>query len=472
MTLRLAGLGLDHSRSRRRDAGLAAGCRAVVAACALLVGCGGHEARTLKMRTALDEGAPRAAIAALNEELDVKSDDELPKDLEGDNALLVLDRASIQQSLAQFVASSRDFEAADKAIDMLDLARNASDSIGQYVFSDAAGRYKAPPYEKLLVNTLNMINYLERDDLNGARIEARRLAVMQRYVAEQLHEKDNAILGLGGLLAGFTYEKSGEADEALRYYDEALAFSGYRALRDPVRALARVSSYKSPRIASLDGPDPLPEPLERSNEGEIVLVVGYGRVPHKVSNRVPIGLALTLFANDIEPSNAAAANKLAAQGLVTWVNFPTLARGQGAYEIPSCKVDGGYVQLEEAVDVSAQVRAEWRKIEGKIVASAISRMVVRLAAGVGIQAATQDNKSTAVQVIGLLASLGTQGALAALDTPDTRSWETLPARVAVTRVRVPAGRHQLRLEARGVSRTQAIDVPKGGWKLVSLMALR
>jgi len=451
---------------------LRTGCLAIAAAASLLIGCGGHEARTLKMRTALDVGAPREAIGALNEELDVKKDDELPKDLEGDNALLVLDRASIQQSLAQFPAASRDFEAADKAIDMLDLAHNAGDTIGQYVFSDSAGRYKAPPYEKLLVNTLNMINYLERDDLNGARVEARRLAVMQRYVAEQLHEKDNAILGLGGFLAGFAFEKSGDADEALRYYDEALAFSGYRALRDPVRALAKVGSYKTPRITSLDGPEPLPEPLEKSGDGEIVLVVGYGRVPHKISNRIPIGLALTLFANDISPNDAATANKLAAQGLVTWVNFPTLGKAQGAYETPACRVDAGYVQLEEAVDIAEQVRTEWHKVEGKIVASAISRMVVRLAAGVGIQAATQNSKSGAVQVVGLLASLGTQGALAALDTPDTRSWETLPARVAVTRVRVPAGRHQIRLEARGVVRTQTIDVPKGGWKVVSLMALR
>lgn len=74
-----------------------------------LVGCGGHEARTLKLRTALDAGDAKGAVAAINEELDVKKDEELPKDIKGDNAILVLDRASIQQSLVRFKLSQRDF---------------------------------------------------------------------------------------------------------------------------------------------------------------------------------------------------------------------------------------------------------------------------------------------------------------------------------------------------------------------------
>jgi hypothetical protein len=137
----------------------------------------------------------------------------------------------------------------------------------------------------------------------------------------------------------------------------------------------------------------------------------------------------------------------------------------GQYTVPSCVLDGQYVQLEQAVDVSAQVRAEWKKIETKIIVSAITRMVSRALVGAGIQKANSG-------VVGLLLSLGTQATLTALDTPDTRSWETLPARVAVARVRVKAGPHPVHIDARGVIRDQSIDVAKGGWALVSLMALR
>lgn len=453
----------------RRALRAAAGAVVATFTVASLVGCGGHEARTLRVRSALDDGQPRAAIAAINEEIGVKADTDLPTELEGDNALLVLDRATIQQSLAAFDRSEVDFQAADKAIDMLDLSHDASDTLGKYVFSDSAGRYQAPPYEKLLINTLNMVNYLEQGDLNGARIEARRLAVMHTYFKDKLKDESSSVLGLGGFLAGLTFEKSGEVDEALRWYDTALAHRGFASLTGSVRALLPKGAYRTPRLTALEAGGG--GASADGGEGEIVLLVGYGRVPHKIAKRVPIGLALTYFAGAIRPDDAAAANRLAAQGLVTWVNYPSLAPDTGAYETPLATIDGRATSLEDAVNVSAEVRREWSKLEGPIVASAISRMVVRLAAGEGIRAAGGRSDSTA-GVIALIASLGAQATLTALDTPDTRSWETLPARFAIARVRVPAGKHTVVLDARGVSRTQPIDVPAGGFRVVSLQALR
>lgn len=429
-----------------------------------LVGCGGHEARTLKMRTALDAGDARAAIKAINEELEVDNEKQLPKEIKGDNALLVLDRGSIQQGLVKFDLSKQDFEAADKAIDMLDLARNAGDSIGEYVFSGSSGKYQAPPYEKLMINTLDMLNYLEQKDLNGARVEARRLSVIQKYYRDTLNQPNNPVLGLGSALAGFTFEKSNEPDEALRYYDEALGFSGFASLEDAVARVASAGSYRSPRIKALldKGREP-----SHADDGEVLFVVGYGRVAHKIGERIPIGLALTLFADSISPADREAANKLAVQGLVTWINFPTLGKSQGSYSIPSVRLDDRTIALEEAVNVDHEVRAEWKKIEGKIIVSAITRMIARFAVGQGIQTAAGRDS-----IGGLIASLAAQATLTALDTPDTRSWETLPARVAVARVRLPAGRHRIVMDARGWQRTQEIVVEKNGWQVVSLMGLR
>jgi hypothetical protein len=441
----------------------------IVISLVVLQGCASHSERLLPVRSALDEGEPLEAAVLLNHEMGVKTDADLPSDMGSDNALFVLDRASVQQSLAQFDRSKRDFEAADKAIDMLDLAHDVTDSIGQYVFSGSSGKYQSAPYEKLLVNTLDMINYLEQRDLNGARIEARRLAVMQRYVADDLKERDNAVLGLGGLLAGLTFEKSDQVDEALRWYDQALQFASFRSLREPVRALLQRGQYRSPRLEGLGGDKDvraLP-PLEETGEAEVVLVVGYGRVPHKLAQRIPIGLALTWYADALAPGDVAAANNLAAQGLVTWINFPTLGRERGSYELPSCILDGKPVALEQAVDVTSQVRAEWKKIEGKVIISAITRLIARYAAGRLVGAAAGKN-----DLVGALLSLGTQATLTVLDTPDTRSWETLPARVAIARVRVPAGKHALRIAARGAVRSVDVEVEKGGWAVVSLMALR
>src|SRR5690349_9266791 len=92
------------------------------------LGCAGHEDRTRTALEALDRGAPREAVAALDAELGVGRAEDLPQ-LKGDNALLLLDRATVQQGLDRFELSARDFGAADKAIDLLDMSRTGADEL-------------------------------------------------------------------------------------------------------------------------------------------------------------------------------------------------------------------------------------------------------------------------------------------------------------------------------------------------------
>jgi hypothetical protein len=290
--------------------------------------------------------------------------------------------------------------------------------------------------------------------------------VTRQFLLTKGAKGDSDMFALGAQLAGFALEKSGEVDEALRYYDEALAAGPAPGLDVPIARLLPRGNVRSPRLK---------EAAERGQaageaaegEAEVLLVLGYGRVPHKVPKRLPIGLALTYFSGAIRPDDAVAANKLAAQGLVTWINYPSLAPEQGQYADPVCAVDGRLIPHESPINLSQLVRDEWRDIEGKIVASAITRAIARIAVGQGVETAAGRDS-----IVGLLVSLGLQAGLSAADTPDTRSWEALPARVVLERVRLPAGRHSFDLRARGVSVRKQIDVKPGGWGLVSLMALR
>jgi tetratricopeptide (TPR) repeat protein len=442
--------------------------RSVVLVVALLAGCAGHESRVRGALEALDRAGPEHAAAALNEELEVDRSEDLPKDVGGDNALLLLDRATILQSASRYDLSQRDFGVADKQIELLDLSRNAADDLGKYLFSDDVGRYRAPPFEKLLLNTFNMMNYLARGDLAGARVEARRLSVMQRFLKDQ---GDSALIGLGSYLAGFTFEVSGRPDEALRYYEEALAYRQYASLYTPLRALTG-GAPRTPRIAAVvAGAEPAPT-LEASGMGEICVVVGYGRVPQKEPVRIPIGLALTLVAGHISPHDHATATKLAAKGLVTWVNFPRLGKTRGRYSVPQMWVDGRPAPLEHALDVEAEVRKEWDKHEGTIILAAITRMITRLVAGEAVGAAANAASGDKHGVVGLLAGLATTASLAAADTPDTRAWSTLPSNIAVGRMRLAPGRYRVELAARGRHKRYDIDVRPGSWAFVVMTALR
>ncbi len=431
----------------------------------LELGCASHSDKTKEIRSALDAGQPKTALKLLNEELETDSEKQLPADTGGDNSLLLLDRAMVLQQLQMYDLSSRDLEVSDKQIDMLDMSRSTVDDIGKYLFSDDTGPYRAPPFEKLMINTMNMVNYLVRGNLQGARVEARRLAVMQKYLKDT--DPDNALTAPGSYLAGFTFEKSGQPDVALRYYDEALQYGEYRTLAGPVRRLLAQSGYSTPRLKKLAESGPV-EPEEEKDEqrGELLVIVSYGRVPAKIAQRVPIGLALTYASGALSPHDRAQANSLAAQGLVTWVNFPELGKPRGQYDAPWFTLDGRRQPLEGIVAVDREAARAWEDVKGTVVASAITRMISRVVAGKGVQAAAGNDSP-----VGLILGLATQATLTAADTPDTRSWATLPARIAFGRVLLPPGPRTVQLSARGAQTVKKVDIKPGGFAVVNLTVL-
>jgi len=377
----------------------------------------------------------------------------------------------VLQQLQIYKWSSRDLEVCDKQIEMLDFSRNTAHDIGKYLFSDDAGPYKAPPYEKLMINTMNMVNYLAVGDLQGARVEARRLAVMQKYLKDR--DPNNALTAPGSYLAGFTFEKSGQYEEALRYYDEALQYGEYRSLSEPVKRLMGRAGYASPRLRKVAGlaegeQAPRATDTPGAEQGELLVIVNYGRVPAKVAKRLPIGLALTWASGALEPGASAQANALGAQGLVTWVNYPELGNAHGEYDTPSFRLDGQAMPLEGIVAVDKETKKAWDQVKGAVIASAITRMIARVAAGKGIEAAAGNENPIA----GLLLGLATQATLTAADTPDTRNWATLPARMAFARVVLPAGPRTVQLRARGADTTKKVTLKAGGFAVVVLTVLQ
>jgi hypothetical protein len=197
----------------------------------------------------------------------------------------------------------------------------------------------------------------------------------------------------------------------------------------------------------------------------VLVVVNYGRVPEKIPKRVPIGLALTYASGIISPNDAARANELAAQGLVTWVNYPSLADNR---PVSSARlfVDGKPALLELALEVDSEAQKAWEEARGTLVASAITRLIARLVAG------ETTKKVAGGGLLGAVLSLGTQATLTATDVPDTRSWSTLPARIAIARVQLAAGQHQVEISASGASRKVPVDLKSGGYAVVSLTELR
>ena len=203
----------------------------------------------------------------------------------------------------------------------------------------------------------------------------------------------------------------------------------------------------------------------KDDSGELLVIVSFGRVPAKYAKRVPIGLALTYASNALSPGDRQRASYLAAQGLVTWVNYPELGKARGQYDIPEMAVDGSWQTLEGIVAVDREAKRAWEAARGTVVAAAITRMLTRVVAGEAIR------RGSGGGTLGALLSLGTQATLTATDTPDTRSWSTLPARIAFGRLRLPPGEHVVYVRARGVAKQQKIAISPGGFAVVNLTVL-
>ncbi len=393
-----------------------------------------------RARSALDARSPRAALDAINRELAVKRDDQLPNDLHGDDALMVLNRAAVQQAAGAIANSQRDYEAADKALDFLDLSHATVDELGRWLYSDSAGRYVAPAHEKVLLNALNMLNYLEQRDLSGAAVEARRLAVMSRYLQSREGGESEA-MKLGALLAGFAFERSGNLDEARIWYERAGA------------------------------PGPATGPsAESGDRSELLLVVGWGRVPHRVANYVPLGQA-------VFEARRSTGLSFEGSGVLTQVHYPTLALERAPGPRPEIMVDDEPAAIDDVLDVTKAVKSEWSRVQGRIYAAAITRALAREALWrtgqkLGEAAADESSSKEMRTVSGLLAIaslLGAAGATVA-DVPDTRSWETLPARIAVVRMKVKPGAHRVHLAVSGATRDATLIVPGDGYAAASLFA--
>jgi len=107
----------------------------------------------------------------------------------------------------------------------------------------------------------------------------------------------------------------------------------------------------------------------------------------------------------------------------------------------------------------------WDEAKGAVVASAITRMIARVVAG------ETARRASGGELPGLLVSLGLQAALTAADTPDTRSWSTLPARIAFGRLRLRPGVYTVLLGARSVRKAQRVTLRPGGFGVVNLTVL-
>lgn len=424
-------------------------CAAAIAACATY---------TDRMRATWDAAATgdyAAAVGSTNAALGVDSADELPERWGGNRPLVVLERGILLQAQDQYRESQRDLGAAEQEIELLDLTADGIGALGQYLYSDSARKYRAPPSERLALNAVNMLNYLALGDLAGAAVEARRFTVMREYLATEGIEAVRPA-AFGAYLAGVVFEHLGEGDRALRYYEEALAAGDLPSLANPVRGLAAAYPYRAPNLNRVLDKARGSRLNRTAGRGELLVVLAVGRVPHRVPERIPVGAAIgaagAFATRDWQWLQYGAAKVLV---------YPALRESPSNLGQPSLRVNGREQPLDTVTDLAAAVRAEYEEVKPRILAAALTRMAARAGAAEGARAAGGTNSDDLSVIVALLA----ESALVALDKPDTRSWTLLPGRVLAARLPVEPGQHSVEVHLPGGTppvRSQRVMVAASG----------
>ncbi len=443
--------------------------RLAVIVCVLsATGCATYTDTLRDCQKAVSRGDYEQAVRGLNDILDVDSHEKLPDKWTANKPLAVLERGILLQAQGQYKWSARDLSAAEAELEVLDLSQDTAGSIGKYVYSDSAKIYKTQPTEQVALNALNMLNYLAMSDLQGASVEARRFTIARQYLKNSTKDRDLSNNGaFGSYLAGFVFEKSGEPDRALRYYEEALSSGELQALREPVLRLSTRARYMGKelkdylrKLEDSDSTKKTDRPAKADPEGEILIVMALGRGPYKVPERMAIGAALGyagLWATG-DP-------EIIKHSIFKFVSYPELIVPESQVTGAAVKVAGQNVPVELLSDLGAEIAREYKTIKPRIIGAALTRMIARAAAAEGSRYLVGKKK----KVASTMAALATEAGLAALDKPDTRSWTFLPARIFISRAAVEPGPNEIHVDLLGrtkQTRTIQVDVPRGGCSVV------
>ncbi len=484
--------------SRRRFAAFCVLLSFLFFALASNVGCASYTEQIRESRTAVSQSDAKRAVHELNRHLDVEDFDEQPKDLDNENALLLLERASALQALGYYEEAARDMMAIDDRLEWLDIDSDTADNILQWVYSDDTGPYRAPPHERLLLNTQNMINFMAAGQHNSARVEARRFDVLQRYhLDEGSAELIPELLGLGNYLAGAAFEADENYRDAARFYTLAYLYGIWPEADDHrLIDLIAVSGYSGGGLGEAQRQaDPL---LERASErprldrsqyrenyqtGDTLIVIQTGMVPYLQAERISLSDALRYSerspytALHFQADTAEQAMRLYTAGELNWLNTTRLTRdGPTARPSTLLAVGDRRLRLTNPIAIGDQVEAAWELIAATALAAGISRAVTRAVAGAATGAIVEGIAEAAdipgAGLLGFLTGAGLQASLAAADTPDTRSWTSLPDGVHLVRLQLDEGTHQVDVEIGNDDDFREIEVNSRGFHLVNFSRVR
>ena len=388
---------------------------------------------------------------------------------DGKNRLIYyLERGMLLHSDGQYAESNAAFEQAKRIAD--DLYTESLSGIGvSLMTNDYALDYAGENFERTLIHLFSAMNYSQLGDLDSALVEARQVGDYLRKLqidtpGENVYQED----AFARYLAALLYEASGEYDAALVSFKKAIeAYAQYgRAFSvapppslypNAERVAARLGRWAREDLERLGSPGIARE--IPPGTGELVILHYNGLAPIKDQMRITIPfsqawpLVLALQAATDDQAREQIGRATAVIGSIRGVDVVSVAFPKYVprpYSIARMEPRvAGAAQItgpELVEDIGAIAEKDLEDRKGRIYAKTVARAAIKFAIQKGAEVAARqaDNEygsllSAGTQIVGNLARYASEQA-------DKRVWSTLPDKIYMSSMVLPAGTHDVEID--------------------------
>lgn len=425
-----------------------------------------------------------------------------------DEVVRLMNEGLLLHRLDRFAESNAALQRAE-AIATARYTRSLVQDIASFVVSDNAVDYQASAQERSMIHYYGMLNFLALGDTEGALVEARKANALLRRYANDFPNRSFVNDAAVQYLVGMLQWGLGEENDAMVSLRQSLAgyetYQAHYGVRTPelvaidVARVADAVGFDEVAVRTrenfLGGSERDAEvPARDRDSGDVVLVIENGFVAHKRQEKLFVPV-LREERDSVLSGSAGSAVEAAFRVLVRTVIVMTEMSREGQnyvqahedgvtfvsgalsaagvelitmawprYDLDARRATSIRVSAPDGIEATPVVMEDLSAIAVRDFEERKTSMLLRMTARTlmkeaGVIQSERAGEAAGGALGGFAARVAARTLANATERADTRSWSGLPAELLLTRLRLPAGRHDLVVTFEGPSGTETRTVP-------------
>lgn len=334
-----------------------------------------------------------------------------------DQALYHLNKAVLLRMQGDFDSSNAELETAKQISEKLE-AVSLREQAAAVTVNDAMRSYLPPAFEQAMLYCFKILNYLEQNDIDSARIETLQLDVFLKQNYQEEIEP-----AFARYLSGLVFETNKELSDALIAYRKA--YEAYKAAELDVPKqlqadLLRLTDHQGlndehKRYLKEFNLKHWPTQKQLNKQTEAIVIIFNGLVPHRHETAI----------NAQDPRS----------GQLHRIAIPFYEKRKP--QIKTFTLNNNNGELFSALDQQAEAN----------LSDQMPGIITRAVARVSVKNKFSDNMSDKSPLLGIVTNIA--GFIS--EQADTRAWNSLPQQILISRITLPAAEDKIDMQLKNTA---------------------